>query len=51
MVATAGNGAPMLCLKGTVAPELQLLPGGNDKGPVLSDLLIVQENSNILMFI
>lgn len=44
-------GAPMLHLKRTVAPELQLLPGGNDKGPVLSDLLMVQENSDILMLI
>lgn len=35
----------------SVAPELQLLPHGNNKGPVLSVLVIVLGNSNILMFI
>ena len=41
------NGSIYAVSKGTVASEFQLLPGGNDMSLVSSDLLIIQENSNM----
>ena len=51
MVGTGENWRARLGLRGTVPPQLQLLPHGPSKSPVLPDLLIVQDDSNTLMFI